>query len=153
MKHIILSITALSLVACAGSDTDLETAFCEGLEAPAVRAVNATATEAGAPDVTDARRVDINLVEESGSYTGFVTYSPDEQGSFAFGLTENADFMVLDAAGNEIPIDVTVEGATMCTALAVRHTVSLNLERVTMMIGPTDSPTIGIISEESDDDR
>lgn len=151
-QHILFALTALTTVACAAPDTDLETAFCDGLAAPAARTVAASDTPADAADVTDASRVDIELLEGDGQFSGFVSYRPDEAGSFAFGLTANVDLIVRDEAGNEVPIDVTVEGAA-CAELAVRHSVMMDLQTYTLEIGPTDQPSIGLIAEESDDDQ
>jgi hypothetical protein len=81
-----------------------------------------------------------------------VTYRPDEEGSFAFGLTDDVGFVVRDEAGNDVPIDVSVP-SSMCEALAIRHSVTLGLGTYTIEFGPTDVATIGIIAEESDDDR
>jgi hypothetical protein len=150
MKRILLTLAALVTVAC-GADTDLETAFCEGLEAPAARSVNATSTPEGAADVTDDARVDIQLAPIGDQFAGFVTYRPDEAGRFAFGLSDDVGFVVRDQAGNEIAIDASVP-SSMCEALAIRHTVQLGLGTYTIELGPTDVETIGIIAEESDDD-
>ena len=152
MKQILLTLTALGSVACAASDTDLETAFCEGLEAGAARVVQAAAAADGATDVTDAARVDIDLVAQDGLYGGFVSYQPDETGKFAFGLTADVPFTVRDAAGQEVPIDTTVVGSTQCEALAIRHSLTLDIERYTIELGPSDVATLGLIAEESDDD-
>lgn len=152
-QHILIALTAITTVACTAADTDLETAFCDGLEAAPARTVNAAGSAAEAADVTDANRVDIDLLELDGQFGGFVSYQPDEAGSFAFGLTENVDMVVRDASGNEVPIDITVEGSAQCDALAVRHTVALELQTYTIEILPTNAATIGLIAEESDDDR
>ena len=144
----------LTLAACGSgnSDTALETAFCNGLEAPAARTVAATAAADGAPDATDAARVNVTLLAEGDAFTGFVAYTPDEVGSFAFGLTEDVGVVVRDADGNEIPITTSVTGSAQCDALAVRYTVPLELQTYTLEIGPASAATIGLIAEESDDD-
>jgi hypothetical protein len=152
MKQILIALTALTTVACAGSDTDLETAFCDGLEAGAARLVSAAAAADGASDVTDEARVDIDLVLQDGLYGGFVSYRPDETGSFAFGLTADVPFVVRDAAGNEVPIDTTVEGSSQCEALAIRHSLTLDTQTYSIELGPTDVASLGLIAEESDDD-
>ena len=145
-------IFGLTLVACGGSDTDLETAFCDGLEAPAARSVSAAETADGAEDVTDAARVDIELNEAESGFGGYVTYVPDEAGSFAFGLTEDVDIIVRDQAGAEVPLTKTVAGSSQCDALAVRHTVALELAPYTLEIQGAQANVIGLIAEESDDD-
>lgn len=147
MKKIIIVLSTLCTVACA-ADTDLETAFCDGLEAPAARTVMATTTSEGAPDVTDAARIDIELSADG----GFVSYRPDEAGSFAFGLTHDVGLVIRDAAGAEVPIDTTVTGSAQCDALAVRHTATLGVATYTIELMATDALTVGIIAEESDDD-
>ena len=147
MNKIIIVLSTLCTVACA-ADTDLETAFCDGLEAPAARAVAATASSEDAPDVTDVARVDIELAAEG----GFVSYRPDEAGSFAFGLTHDVGLVIRDAAGAEVPINTTVTGSTQCDALAVRHSATLAVATYTLELLPTAAVTVGIIAEESDDD-
>ncbi|MEQ9319745.1 MAG: hypothetical protein RIF41_11345 [Polyangiaceae bacterium] len=156
MKHptlLIALFSSLVTAACAGSDTDLETAFCDGLQQPAAKTVDASLDAAAAPDATDASRVDVVLLPQTdGSYGGFVAYRPDESGSFAFGLTEDVDLVFRDASGAEIAIDTTVVGAA-CDELAVRHSVSLSLDVVTIEIVGSPIETIGLIAEESDDDQ
>lgn len=139
----------LSTVACGGNaETDLETAFCAALDAPANKTVTASADAAGAPDATDAARVDVSLPDGR----GFVRYQPDEAGKFAFGFTEDVSVLIRDEAGNEIPFEASVTGATKCTSLAVRFTAPLELKTYTLEIGPTSAATIGLVAEESDDD-
>lgn len=154
MKRLFTILALVTAAACGGNtDTDLEAAFCAGLEAPAARTLTATADASGAPDATDAARVDITLGGAADAYSGFVKYVPDEVGFFAFGLTEDVGVVVRDSAGNEVPIASSVTGATSCTALAVRYTVALELDTYTLEIGPASGRTIGLIAEESDDDQ
>lgn len=152
MKHSALALTTIFGFACIGSDTDLETAFCEGLEQPAARTVMTTPTADDAPDITDIGRVDIQLPAAGLDSNGFVAYLPDEAGTFAFGLTEDVSIMLRDADGVAVPLDTTVTGSTLCDALAVRYSATLAIERHTIELGTTSAGTIGIIAEESDDD-
>lgn len=147
-------VTLVSLgttAGCAAQDTDLETAFCDALGEPASRTVGASPAPEGAADVTDEARVDIELVAMDSAYGGYVTYRPDESGSFAFGLTEDVDLRFYDASGTEVPIDTEVVGAA-CDELAVRYSVALEVATYTIAIGPASNATIGFIAEESDDD-
>ncbi len=152
MKRILLTLAAMTAVGCSTSDSDLESAFCAGLEESAVRTVSAKAQADAASDVTDAQRVDIQLAALGGSFGGFVSYRPDEAGRFAFGLTHDLTFTIRDAAGMTVPIDKTVTGSTVCQALAVRHTATLGLQSYTIELGGDSPVTIGFIAEESDDD-
>lgn len=145
-----LALLPLFCVACLGSDTDLETAFCNGLEEAAARTVSASAGPEDAPDVTDVGRVDIELL--AGDSAGFVAYVPDEVGSFAFGLTEDLPIAIRDADGAAVEIEQTVTGSMLCDALAVRYSAPLTIQRYTLEVGPTSATTLGIIAEESDDD-
>ena len=151
MKQIIIALAALTTVACA-ADTDLETAFCDGLAAGASHTVTASVAVDGAPNATSASRIDIELLPIGDEFGGFVSYAADEAGSFAFGLTEDVPFVVRDGSGNVVPIDQTVEGSTQCDELAVRHTLKLDKARYIIELGPTDANVIGIIAEESNDD-
>ena len=153
MKHhpLAFALVASIATACTGSDTDLETAFCAGLEAAAARTVDAAPTADDADDITDSARVDIALAAVDGQFGGFVTYTPDEAGSFAFGLTDDVELIVRDEAGDVVAVDTSV-ASTQCDALAMRHTFTLRLETYTLEIAPTDVDRIGIIAEESDDD-
>lgn len=150
MKHTIQIsslLLALSTASCA-SDTDLETAFCDGLAAPAERTVDATSTMSDAPNVTDEARVDIQLIEGRG---GFVTYVPDEPGSFAFGFSAPTELVIRDENGTVVPLDETVTGAA-CADLAVRYTASLDLQVYRLELVGAEATTVGFIAEESDDD-
>lgn len=156
MKHpisVIILLSCLGATGCGASDTDLETAFCDGLQQPAAKTVDASLDADAAPDATDDSRVDVVLnAEQDGSFGGYVAYEPDESGSFAFGLTEDVELVFRDASGEEIAIDTTVVGAA-CDELAVRHSVTLALEVVTIEIVGSPTETVGLIAEESDDDQ
>ncbi len=152
MKRILMTLMALGTLACSNADSDLETAFCDGLEAPAARSVSATTNPAGAPDASDEQRVDIQLQEQDGQYRGFVSYLPDETGSFAFGLSADIGFVVRDAAGNEVALSNSQVGASQCSALAVRHTAPLSQQTYNLELGPSPVAVVSLIAEESDDD-
>lgn len=148
--HRIAVLTVL-VSACAG-DTPLEQAFCDVLAGSASRAITATSDEEKAPESAfDATRIDISLFEDEDVYLGFVRFTADEVGSFAFGFDEDVPVQLETLDGDAIAWDNTVQGAA-CTELAVRHTASLLAESYLLLIGPTSSPMVAMVAEESDDD-
>lgn len=135
---------ALLLTACgaATEETDLETAFCALL-------AEGDTVEVGADEEAaheDARAV-ITLDPDQPTR---VRYTPDEPGSFAFGLSQDVPFAVLKD-GEALPITATIQGAS-CPDLAVRHTVELAVESYVIELGPGEGD-VSLVSEESDDDE
>ena len=102
-------------------------------------------------EATDHPLCEVDTWAHVGRGARFVTYRPDEEGSFAFGLTDDVELRFYDASGNEVPIDTEVVGAA-CDELAVRYSVRLDVATYTIEIGPASAGTIGLIAEESDDD-
>lgn len=153
-KTLLPLLCLLPLMGCAGEgeETDLETAFCEILANGPETSVTATDSADGAPEafVEDAA-VEIALLEVEGQYEGFVSFTTDEAGSYAIGLSDDVPMEVLDADGGSIAIDQSIDGAA-CADLAVRHTVSLELGTYTLSFGPTDVDEVKVVAEESDDD-
>lgn len=146
-----LAMCALIFTACASPETDLEESFCALLADRPARSVDAV-SDGGGPDVAvEDERVDIALVDGGGTWSGTVAFTADEAGSFAIGLDSDVPITVLDARGTELPWEAEVAGAG-CAALAVRYTVALDIETVTLELGPTDREVVGMVSEESDDD-
>lgn len=152
-KTLLPLLCLLPLVACAGAEeTDLETAFCEILANGPETDVAATEAAEGAPEAfVEDTAVEITLLDVEGQFEGYVSFTTDEAGSYAIGLSDDVPFAVLDAAGAEISLDQSVDGAA-CADLAVRHTVSLELGTYTLHFGPTDVDEVALVAEESDDD-
>lgn len=148
-----LGIVAALLSACA-SDTDLETAFCTSLgEAPA-GAVTASVDPSSAPSVAlEDQNAEVTLVDiGGGNLGGSVEYTADEAGHFAFGLSADIPFAVTDSSGAVVPIVTSVQGSSMCSELAVRHTFLLDLKPYRLTFGATDATAVRIVAEESNDD-
>jgi hypothetical protein len=152
-----LALPALVLaVGCSGGttapETNLEDVFCEllGGTTDAVTAVALDSTDDGPELLAEDVALDIALVDDgTGMFGGRATYTPDEVGSFAFGLSDDVPFVLLDG-DTEVPFDAEVAGG--CDAMAVRYTVALEIQTYTVEIGPTDIDVLGLVSEESDDD-
>ncbi len=140
----------LALFACdSGSDTDLETAFCNLLAGGATVTVDA----ANEPEVArEDKRVVIALEMSNDGYVGRVKFTADERGSFAFGLDTDVPFVVMDSDGAIVQHEQRVDGAEACSELVVRYTVPMQRQAYWLELGPTDVSEIAIVSEESDDD-
>jgi hypothetical protein len=134
-----------------GSDSPLEEAFCDLLEnGPAV---SVTAEATGGPEgFVDANRVDVTLPDDgSGQFAGELTFTTDEAGSFAVGLSTDVPVELRDSSGTVIPLGSPVTSDT-CAPLALRYTVDLVLASYTLSFGPTSVETFSLVAEESDDD-
>lgn len=147
-------LLSVGLLACGGSaETDLEAAFCAALGADPSETVPAAARPEDAPPAPFGdRSTAVTLVGDGADRAGYVTYTPDEAGTFAFGLSADVPFEVRDAAGNPLALDRTVKGSQMCAELAVRHTVQLEIATYTVAFGPADAASVRVTAEESDDD-
>lgn len=153
-KKLLAALCLLPLSACAGEgeETDLETAFCEILANGPEVDVAATESADGAPEAfMEDSAVEVGLVAGDPDFSGYVSFTTDESGSYAIGLSDDVPMEVMDADGASISLDQSIDGAA-CADLAVRHTVSLELGTYTLYFGPTELDEVSLVAEESDDD-
>lgn len=148
----ILTLASAILTFGCAEETDLEAAFCSQLASDNEQAVMATLDAADAPRVSkDGVAFRIQLQPEGDAFVGSVSFRPDERGDFAIGLSADVPMRIVNPDGDEVTIKNTVVGSS-CPELAVRHTARLGLTTYTIEFGPTDVETIGLVSEESNDD-
>ncbi len=139
-------VLVLVLAACGSSETDLETSFCDILASGPFDDLVATSTTADAPTSTlDDRAADVDLT--SGT---FIAFTPDEAGSYVFGLSDDVDFVVVDEAGEPLVRADEVLGAD-CDTLAVRSTWNLTAATYYLSFDTT-AASVLVTAEESDDD-
>lgn len=153
-KTLSAALCLLPLLACAGEgeETDLETAFCDILANGPETSVTATESADGAPEAfVEDSAVEIALVAGDPDFSGYVSFTTDEAGSYAMGLSDDVPVEVMDSEGATISLEQSIDGAA-CADLAVRHTVSLELGTYTLYFGPTDVDEVKLVAEESDDD-
>ena len=144
MYRFILPLSLLA--ACGSTETDLETAFCDILASGPFDDLVATSTTADAPTSTlDDRAADVDLT--SGT---FVAFTPDEPGSYVFGLSDDVGFAVVDAQGEPLVRVDEVLGAD-CASLAVRSTWNLTATTYYLSFDTT-ADSVLVTAEESDDD-
>jgi len=142
-----------ALLSGCATDTDLETAFCASLgESPASEVTAAQDASGASSVVLEDQNAQVTLIDVGGDLGGVIKYAADEAGHFAFGLDADIPFAVTDSAGVAVPIVTSVRGSSTCTELAVRHTVLLDPNTYTLTFGPTDTTTVRIVAEESNDD-
>ena len=142
-------LTAFLLTAC-GSETDLETAFCDILSASDASAT-ATTSPADAPTVVlDDASATVALLGGAAPYRGFVAYEVDEDGSFVFGLSDNVGLWLTDSDGTRLQ-PVSEVGGSDCADLAARSTWDLSIGTWYLEF-ESNVPGVTVTAEESDDD-
>jgi len=148
-----MAVVCVALAACgSGSETDLETAFCDILANGPEDQVDAVDGPSGPELAAEDRSVAVLLVDlGDGTFGGSATYTADEAGSFVMGLSDDIPLTVYDSQDEVVPLENTVQGAS-CDELAVRHTVQLEAAAYRVEFGPTDVDEVRVVSEESDDD-
>ena len=151
-------------VACEGSDGSEETdggqeehnedevneEGCEHMEEGPSESVTATASLEGTQtDISAAHtRFDIALLEDSGSYTGFVTYDASEEGELFLFLNANVPVSVTRLSdGSTVEIEETDEAFAFCDAVSVLHVLDVELGTLALEFGPTSESEVRAVLE------
>jgi len=151
-------MASLAFVAACGDDHDhdedhsaVEEA-CEHAKDGPFEDVTATAAADGAPSATHAHKaVRVTLVadaDDAAMNSGFVTYAADEAAEFAFFLSADVPFAILDPSGNDVDIEESADVAE-CTEVAKQHTADLEVGTYTLRIGPTSETLVSLVVEEA----
>lgn len=159
---IALSVT-LCVAACA-DDHDHDHAHEEGETHSAVEEacehvvsgpfvdVEAADTADAAPSAThEHSAVNVTLPadpDDSAMQMGYVTFEADEAADFAFFLSADVAFAILDASGNEVEIEET-EAVSECDEVAVEHVAELEIGTYTLLLGPTTETLVSLVVEEA----
>lgn len=106
----------------------------------------------GAPSATHAHKaVRVTLVEDPNDAalnSGYVSYAADEAAEFAFFLSADVPFAILDASGNEVAIEESADVAE-CSEVAKQHVADLEVGTYTLRIGPSSETMVSLVVEEA----
>jgi hypothetical protein len=130
--------------------TNEETAACVIADSGVTRTVTAVADLADNPPHAAFldTRVEVQLVDLGGEYGGFVRFPREDTADWAFFLSADVPFNILDEDGDEESLsDQEVEGGCP-NEVVVGHDVDLDAGDYFLEFGPTDQPTVSFIYVE-----
>ena len=132
---------------------DLAADACEHMVDGPAHAVAAAEDAADAPDATvEHMRVDVSLVDGPDGFTGFLTFTADEQGDLAFFLNQSPGFEVLGATGIAIEAEQSLASIDDCEEVFEGHIFELGAgDTVTLSFGPTSLSTISFVPVHSEE--
>lgn len=129
-------------------EADLEA--CEHLNNGPSVAVNASATAADAPQVSEGhKRYDIALISDNAQYSGKVLYNSKEEADYVFFFDQDVTLEVRDAADAVVEIEATASFSAACSTVKARYEIPLGVGLYTLHLGPTAASTVSLVVEES----
>lgn len=142
-------LSAALLAGCAPAVSDFEKDGCEHLKEGPAKAVTATATANGAPDVSDEHtRFDIALVDVSGGKGGTVIFRAGAEKDYAFTLGADVTLKVKDSSGAEVAFEESAKSSSACTELKALHVAELKAGSHTLEFGPTSQTSVSLVVVE-----
>jgi hypothetical protein len=151
-----IGLVALFAVGC-GEDADdvsveegeesPEEEACEHMAEGPAQAVTASAVVAEAPDGTaEHTRIDVALVDVSGTVGGFVNYEAAEDGEYVFFLNDDSAFTLRDAVG--VPLASESSGPVAeCGEVVVFHQYDLEVGTYIMDFEGSDETSVSVVVE------
>lgn len=155
---LVLLALAFSVAACDSDAANDADADAHSSETPAAEAcehskegpykdVTAAADATGAPSITfEHTAVRVALGDLEGQKGGYVTFTADEDGEFAFFAGPSVSMAVTDAAGAAVAAE-SEEAVSECTEVAVSRKYDLKVGTYTIKLGPTAETTVTIVAE------
>ena len=151
---------ALLLAACGdddhnhdhdGEEHGAEEEACEHLaEGPFAEVTATDASDSDPPSIAvEHTRVNVALTAIEGGNGGFVTFPATEAAEFIFFLSDDVPVEIFDPMGNEVIPELTEMGSELCDDIAIAHHVDLEIGTYTLLLGPTDVTSVGIVHEEA----
>jgi hypothetical protein len=149
----VLLSTAL-FVGCGGDEETADNEACEHLQEGPATSVNASASETGAPSVSnDHRRYDIALTDVTGGKGGTVSFAASEAADYILFTGADVPVTVKSGSGQTIAAKASVKSSSVCTEVKGRHTFPLSVGTYTLTFGPTTATSVSLVIEEDDGDH
>lgn len=142
-------LSSALFLACGEEEETADSEGCEHLKEGPVTPITASASDTGAPAVSnDHRRYDITLTDVTGGKGGSVSFAAAEGADYVLFTGADVPVTVKSSSGTAVNPEESVKSSSVCAEVKGRHTFGLSVGTYILTFGPTTVTSVPLVIEE-----
>ena len=145
-------LLSVALLVCCGEET-IDSDACEHIQEGPASSITASASETGAPPVSnDHRRYDISLIDRAEGKGGSVSFAVAEANDYTLFLNGEVPVNLKDANGQRLEVVASGTGSSECSEIKRRHLFELAVGTYSITFGPTPAGSVSLVIVGADNE-